>query len=112
MAHEKAVSNQHSAINEKQHQQQGQRPFTAKPLHGADAEDAKEKDQGLPLMTTDHTDLEKGGNYGGRESEFVPVAGGYGFHKVRLKIEPGMGVERSTAQVIVPDICEVHANRG
>ncbi|HET8889815.1 MAG TPA: hypothetical protein VFQ41_13000 [Candidatus Angelobacter sp.] len=37
MAHEEAVSNQHSAVSEKQTQHQHQRPFTAK-----DAEDAKE----------------------------------------------------------------------
>jgi|ERR1051326_1484602 hypothetical protein len=44
MAHEEAVfSNQHSAVSEKQNQHQHQRPFTAKPLHGADAEDAKEE---------------------------------------------------------------------
>jgi hypothetical protein len=42
-----------------------QRPFTAKPLHGAGAEGAKENDQGLPLIhgkpgqvNTDDTDRE------------------------------------------------------
>jgi hypothetical protein len=29
---------------------QNQEPFTAKPLHGAGAEDAKDKNQGLPLI--------------------------------------------------------------
>ncbi len=41
MAHEEAAfSKQHSAVSENQNQHQ--RPFTAEPLHGADAEDAKE----------------------------------------------------------------------
>ena len=39
---EEAVSNQHLAVSENQNQHQHQGLFTAKPLHGADAEDAKE----------------------------------------------------------------------
>ena len=42
MAHGEAVSNQQSAISENQNQQQ--KPFTAEPLHGAGAEDAKEEE--------------------------------------------------------------------
>jgi hypothetical protein len=39
MAHEEAAfSRKHSAVSENQHQHQHQRPFTAEPLHGADAE--------------------------------------------------------------------------
>ncbi|HET8890208.1 MAG TPA: hypothetical protein VFQ41_15005 [Candidatus Angelobacter sp.] len=49
---EEAFSSQHSAVSEKQHQ--NQRPFTAE-----GAEDAK-KNQDLPLMNTDDTDKEKG----------------------------------------------------
>jgi len=65
MAHEKAVSNQHSAISKKQNQHQHQRPFTAKPLHGADAEDAEESKQNQqqhqrPLTTKDTKDTEGG----------------------------------------------------
>jgi hypothetical protein len=49
MAHEEAAfSTQHSAISENQHQYQNpnQRPLTAEPLHGANAEDA-EVEKGL-----------------------------------------------------------------
>jgi hypothetical protein len=43
MAHEEAAFNsRHSVVSEKQNQHQ--RPFTAEPLHGADAEDAKGKE--------------------------------------------------------------------
>jgi hypothetical protein len=42
---EAAFSRKHSAVSENQNQHQNQRPFTAKPLHGADAEDAKESKQ-------------------------------------------------------------------
>jgi hypothetical protein len=70
---EKALSTQQSAVSENQNQHQ--RPFTAKPLHGAGAENAKqgkqdphqrlfttedtegtEEKQGLPLIKTDDTD--------------------------------------------------------
>src|SRR5579871_3823704 len=47
MAHEEAAfSRKHSAVSE--NQQQNQRPFTAEPLHGADAQDAEESGT-LPL---------------------------------------------------------------
>lgn len=55
---EKALSNQHSVVSKKQNQHQ--RPFTAEPLHGAGAEDAKETDQDLPLINAGDTDKEKG----------------------------------------------------
>jgi hypothetical protein len=42
MAHEEALSNQQSAISQNENQHQNQRSFTAEPLHGAGAEDAKE----------------------------------------------------------------------
>jgi hypothetical protein len=71
------------ALSEKQNQHQHQRPLTAK-----DAEDAKEN-QGLPWMNTDDTDFgEAGGEDGGGDVEFVPTPGGYGFERVRLRIDP------------------------
>jgi hypothetical protein len=65
MAHEEAFSSQQSAVSEKQNQHQNQRPFTAKPLHGADAEDAKESKQNQqqhqrPSTTKDTKDTEGG----------------------------------------------------
>jgi len=72
-----------SAVSEKQNHHQHQRPFTTK-----DAEDAKEN-QGLPRMNTDDTDFgEAGGEDGGGDVEFVPVPGGYGFERVRLRMNP------------------------
>src|SRR5580765_5641892 len=62
---EAAFSRKHSAASEKQNQHQNQRPFTAKPLHGADAEDAKESKQNQqqhqrPSTTKDTKDTEGG----------------------------------------------------
>jgi hypothetical protein len=104
---EKAVSNQHSAISERQNQQQNQRPFTAKDAQppqqaktglAGDPGDAK-KNQGLPLRNTDNNDFgEAGGEFGGGDVEFVPVPGGYGFQRVRLRIEPELGAERRPVQ--------------
>jgi hypothetical protein len=98
---------------------QNQRPFTAKDpqppqqaktgLAGGPGH-AKE-DKGLPLMNTDDTDFEEaGGEDGGGEVEFVPVTGGYGFERVRLRIEPGLGGQRRPVQpVITPkDPAQVH----
>ena len=117
-----ALRSQRSAFSKKQRPlttkdtkgtEKDQNLFTAKPLHGTGSEGAKEKHQGLPPINTDDTDLENGGNDTGMESKFVPMAGGYGFHKVRLKLEPEPGVERSTAQEIAPtDIREIRANLG
>jgi hypothetical protein len=45
-----------------------------------------EKNQGLPLMNTDDTDFRDSGGESGGEVEFVPVSGGYGFERVRLRI--------------------------
>jgi hypothetical protein len=48
-----------------------------------------EKNQGLPLMNTDDTDFREADREdGGGDVEFVPVPGGYGFERVRLRIEP------------------------
>jgi hypothetical protein len=106
---EEAISSQHSAVRESQNQHQDQRPFTAK-----DAEDAKEKDQGLPLMHTDDTDFGEGEKDGGRDAEFVPVPGGYGFERVRLRIEPELGGQRRPAQAVnaAEEYAETHAVLG
>jgi hypothetical protein len=67
-----------------------------------------EKNHGLPLMNTDGTDFgeaggedgfgESGGEESGGDVEFVPVPGGYGFHRVRLGIEPRLEGERKPPQ--------------
>jgi hypothetical protein len=70
-----------------------------------------EKNQGLPLVNTDDTDFgEAGGEDGPGEVEFVPVPGGYGFERVRLRIEPELGGQRRPVQpVITPkDPAQVH----
>jgi hypothetical protein len=92
---EEAFSNQHSAISQKQNQYQNQQNlFTAE-----DAKDAKEGRES-PLMNSDDTDLPEDGENGGWESEFVPMPGGYGFERVRLRMEP----ERNAVQaVMAPD---------
>ena len=64
MAHEEAAfSRKHSAVSENQHQHQ--RPFTAEPLHGADAEDAEEskpnQHQNQRRSTTEDTEATEGG---------------------------------------------------
>jgi hypothetical protein len=71
-------------------------------------------------MNTDDTDFgERGGEDGREEVEFVPVPGGYGFHRVRLGIEPRLTGERKPPQGIaqpgaaVPhEHAEVHAILG
>src|SRR5258707_15022624 len=109
---EEALSDQHSAFS------LNQKLFTAK-----DAEDAKEekglprnqnlfttegtedteKNQGLPLMNTDDTDFgEAGGEDGAGDVEFVPVPGGYGFERVRLRIEPSGHLAVASADHLTP----------
>ena len=60
---EEALSNQQSAFSENQNQHEHQRPFTAKPLHGAGAEDAKQgkqdQHQHHRSLTTEDTEEEK-----------------------------------------------------
>ena len=76
-----------------------------------DAEDAKEN-QGLPLMNNDDTDFgEAGGEGGGGDVEFVPVPGGYGFERVRLRIEPELSGERRPVQAVIApeERAETHA---
>jgi len=82
------------AFSEKQNQQQ--RPLTAKDAEppqqaktglAGDPGDAKEN-QGLLRMNTEGTDFgERGGEDGGGDVEFMPVPGGYGFERVRLRID-------------------------
>ncbi|HEY2496421.1 MAG TPA: hypothetical protein VGK24_05080 [Candidatus Angelobacter sp.] len=87
---QEAISSQHSAISENQHQKQ--RPFTAN-----DAEDAKEERE-TPLTSQPLTETRK--YAGGLESEFVHAPGGYGFERVRLRIEPELGGERKLPQAV------------
>ena len=76
---EKAFSNQQSAVS------QNQRPFTAK-----DAEDAEEK-VGLSPMNADCTEQQE------MEEGFVPVPNGYGYTRVRLRIDPSRRQEAAMA---------------
>jgi hypothetical protein len=93
---EKAVSNQHSAISEKQNQHQSQRPFTTEGTE--DTEESKT----LPLMNADNRGWQ--GEERSRDIEFVPVPGGYGFERVRLRIEPELpGQRRPVQTTAVPE---------
>jgi len=39
-----------------------------------------------------------------RDIEFVPVPGGYGFERIRLRIEPGLsGQQRPVQMAVVPE---------
>jgi len=92
MSEEEAFSIQQSAVSQEQNQNQNQkqRPFTAK--------DAKES-KTLPRMDAEERGLQ--GEESSKDSEFVPVPGGYGFHRVRLRIEPELGAERRPVQAAV-----------
>jgi hypothetical protein len=93
---EKAASNQHSAVSEKQNQHQNQRPFTTEGTE--DTEESKT----LPLMNADNRGLQ--GEESSRDIEFVPVQGGYGFERVRLRIEPELpGQRRPVQTTAVPE---------
>src|SRR5882724_2934409 len=62
-----------------------------------------EKNQGLPLMNTDDTDFgEAGVEDGAGDVEFVPVPGGYGFERVRLRIEPSGHLAVASADHLTP----------
>jgi hypothetical protein len=98
---ERALSNQHSAISERQnqnqHQKQNQRPFTTEVPE--DTEESKTS----PLMNADDTDFGEARGENG-DVEFVPMPGGYGFHRIRLGIEPELGWQRRPAQTsVVPE---------
>jgi hypothetical protein len=92
---EKAVSNQQSAFSEKQNQHQNQRPFTTE-----GTEDTEER-KTLPLMNADNRGWQ--GEESSRDIEFVPVPGGYGFERVRLRIEPELPGQRRPVQTAVPE---------
>jgi hypothetical protein len=93
---EKAVSNRHSAVSEKQNQHQNQRPFTTEGTE--DTEESKT----LPLMNADNRGWQ--GEESSRDIEFVPVQGGYGFERVRLRIEPELpGQRRPVQTTAVPE---------
>jgi hypothetical protein len=137
---EKALSSQHSAVSQDQHPprrhggteeekglprmdaderglgigESGHREIGTSENQNTPRMDA-EKNQDLPLMNTDDTDFgEAGGEESSRDREFVHVPGGYGFERVRLRIEPGMpGERRPTQAVIAPEErAEVHADMG
>ncbi len=89
------------AISEKQ------TPTTETRRHGGERD--------LPLMNADDTDPNKRiDEDAGAESEFVHVPGGYGYTRVRLKIEPGLGGERRPVQAVIApeDPAQVQANLG
>jgi len=112
---DEAISNQCSAFSQTQHQ----RPFTAKPLHGADAEDAKEE-KGLARM-----DAAERGLKGRIEPvEWKPTPDMYRMDtpegreayeaSLRIKIKPeSSGTRKPTRGVMVQDECaETYANLG
>jgi hypothetical protein len=86
---EEALSSQRSAVSEKQNQHQNQRPVTT--------EDTEEE-KVAPRMDADERGLQ--GEESSGEREFVHVPGGYGFHRVRLGIEPSLTGERKPPQII------------
>jgi hypothetical protein len=62
-------------------------------------------------MKTDDTEFgESGGEESGGEVEFVPVPGGYGFERVRLRIDPELPGERRPVQAVITpkDPAQVH----
>ncbi len=104
---EESSRDQQSAIsqNRNQTQNQNQKLFTT------EGTEDTEKNQGLPLINTDDTDFgESGGEDGGEDVEFVPVPGGYGFERVRLRIKPELGGQRRPVRpaIIPEDPAQVH----
>jgi len=92
---EEALSSQHSAFSETQDQKQN--------LFTTEGTEDAEKNQGLPLMNTDDTDFgEAGGEDGRGNVEFVPVPGGYGFERVRLRMEPSGHLAVASADHLIP----------
>jgi hypothetical protein len=121
VSEEEAFSNQQSAIS------QTESPFTTE-----GTEDTGEE-RGLPRMDADERGLQ--GEESSRDIEFVHVPGGYGFERVRLRIEPsghraippqpaqerrdpgtlatGSSGDRNTPRAAVPhEHAEVHAILG
>jgi hypothetical protein len=91
---EEEAFNEKQNQHQNQHQHKNQRPFTAKDaqppqqaktgLAGGPGHAKEEK--GLPRMDVDERGFQ--GEESRQEVEFVPVPGGYGFERVRLRIEP------------------------
>jgi hypothetical protein len=124
---EKAVSNQQSAFSEKQnqHQNQNQRPFTTEGAEdteeiGASGHPTPTSAKAAPSGGPGHRDIgisenkllprldaDKCGWQGeesSRDIEFVPVPGGYGFERVRLRIGPELpGQRRPVQTTAVPE---------
>ena len=89
---EEAFSSQHSVFSQNQHQDQ--KLFTT---------EGTEEGKSLPLRNADDFDLGK------VDEEFVPISGGYGYTRVRVKIEP----ERRPAEAaIAPEDRETRINLG
>jgi hypothetical protein len=89
---EEAFSSQHSVFSQNQHQDQ--KLFTT---------EGTEEGKSLPLRNADDFDLGK------VDEEFVPISGGYGYTRVRVKIEP----ERRPAEAaIAPEDREIRINLG
>jgi hypothetical protein len=104
---EEAFSNQYSAFSKTQHQ----KPFTAKPLHGADAEDAKEE-KDLTRMGAD----ERGLKAEIQPVEWRPTPDMYRMDtpegreayeaSLRMKIKPeSSGKPRPAQGVMAPEKC-------
>jgi hypothetical protein len=97
---EEALSDQPSAISHNEN------------LFTTEATEDAEEEKGLPRMAADERGLQ--GEESSRKIEFVPVPGGHGFERVRLRIEPGMPGERKPPQEVIAseERAEVHANLG
>jgi hypothetical protein len=92
---EEAFRDQRSAFGQNQHQDQ--KLFTTEDTEGT------EEGKSLPLRNVDDFDLGK------VDEEFVPISGGYGYTRVRVKIEP----ERRPAEAaIAPEDREARINLG
>src|SRR5712675_2017733 len=92
---EEAFSSQHSAFS--QNQYQDQKLFTTEETKGT------EEGKSVPLRNADDFDLGK------VDEAFVPISGGYGYTRVRVKIEP----ERRPAEAaIAPEDRETRINLG
>ncbi len=104
---EKALSDQRSAFSENQNQHQHQRPFTAKPLHGAGAENAKDQGEGWPepFEFTLPPDMYRMDTREGREAYEASL---------RKKIVPRPCAAEGTSQPAIAsgDRAGTHANLG
>jgi hypothetical protein len=84
-----ALSNQQSAFSENQNQHQ-QQTFETQRNGGSG---------GNQKLSADGRGLEQEASR--EEVEFVPVPGGYGFERVRLRIEPELGAQRRPVQAVI-----------